>query len=73
MKNYRPVYNFASIPKPIVSVVTRRIEDHLEHNDVHDNYKHAYCRGHLDNITGVVYFAQPLQTYITLVHDSLTV
>ena len=31
---------------PIVEFMPVSIEDHLDHNDLHDSYKSAYRRGH---------------------------
>ena len=46
MKNYRPISNLPFISKLIEKVVARRIEEHLEHNDLNDIYQSAYRRGH---------------------------
>jgi len=46
MKNYRPISNLHFIIKLIEIIVTRRIEEHLEHNDLHDSYQSAWRRGY---------------------------
>ena len=46
MKNYRPVSNLPFISKLVEKVVARRIEEHLEHNDLNDSYQSAYRRDH---------------------------
>ena len=44
MKNDRPILNLSFIYKLIKSVVTRRIIEHLGHNDLYDIYQSAYNR-----------------------------
>ena len=46
IKNYRPISNLPFISKLIEKVIPRRIEEHLEHNDLNDIHQSAYCRGH---------------------------
>jgi len=46
MKNYHPISNLPFISKPIEKVVARRIEEHLEHNDLNDIYQSAYRSRH---------------------------
>ena len=46
MKNYRPISNLPFISKLNEKVVERRIEEHLEHNDLNDVYQSVYRRCH---------------------------
>ena len=46
IKNYRPISNLPFISKLIEKVVARRIEEHLEHNDLNDVYQSTYRRCH---------------------------
>ena len=45
MENYRSISNLLSF-RFIESVVSRHIEEHLEHTDLHDNYQYAYRTDH---------------------------
>ena len=45
LKNYCPISNLPFVLKRIEKVVVaRRIEEHLEHNDLHDSYQSACSR-----------------------------
>ena len=46
MKNYCPISNLPFISKLIENVVAKRIEEHLEPNDLDDSYQSVYCRGY---------------------------
>jgi len=46
MKNYRPISILPFTSKLIEKVVTRCIEEHLEHNNLNDSYTSAYRKGY---------------------------
>lgn len=53
MKNDRPMSNLLFISKLSEKVIARRMEEHSEHSDLHDNYQSAYGRGHLKALLNV--------------------
>ena len=46
MKNTHPISNLPFISKCIEKIVACLIEEHLEHNDLHDNYQSGCLWGH---------------------------
>lgn len=46
MKNYRPVSNLPTIEKLLEQVVSHRMEEHLQTQDLHDSFQSAYRKHH---------------------------
>ena len=46
MKNFRPVSNLPTIDKLLEQVVSSRLDDHLQSEDLHDTYQSAYRKFH---------------------------
>jgi hypothetical protein len=46
VKNYRPISNFPTLAKIIERVIARKVIDHLERNELFDQYQSAYRTHH---------------------------
>ena len=45
-KKFRPILTLPFVSKHIGKAIARRIEEHLDHNDLNKSYRFAYRRGH---------------------------